>query len=565
MSITVTVFAEGSANITRITWLNPDGTSQQNGLTYNAANGTYSGNKALYMNETLALPIMDGAEWSLKIDLASYTSGQIVAFNPENLYSRIYLGTSATSTGRNDVRLGFTFDWTDISNSSGMKYYNFTWKGIKENIWDGNTHTLQLNYIGGKLTLTVDNANTYSINSIVVGNSAEILCDDTDGRISQVVIDLIKSQTGSEYFVLNGGGNPSASLGFLGSFSGITATIKGSGYATNPTAVVSGKNIHFLGSSVFYGSTGQPKGNSFVDFLARKWNVTTFQKQAVGGTTLSIRDGVTNSYCERYANFTDKDKCDALVVQLSTNDFNIANGTDAPVGSVIQGVYDAKSFDKTTVCGAIEWLIATAKENNPEVKVVFVSCPMMTSWAYYDDYKAFADNQMQTIIKKWGIYYADTMNNVYPWSGSSTYWSLNKTAPTSSTYHLFYNESHPNNVGYSLLMAPPVAKTLIDIFNSDEPEYKEPNTTSTVAVVNGNIVIDSHISDSSDEYVLFVALYDASDSLCGYITIPNERKLNDVFIVYPDNRNAISAKIFTWSSTDVLTPVADCETVSITR
>ena len=468
----------GYENVTKIVWLNPDEASAQSGLTYNAAAKMYVGGTSdsstkdgvLYTTtDALALPLEEGAKWSLNIGLASYISGQIIAHNPDDIYSRIYLGTSSSTSGRKDVRLGFTFDYTDVSNSTGTKYYNFTWNGIKENIWDGNAHTLQLNYSDGKFTLIVDDTSTYTINSIVVGNNAEILVDDTDGRISQVVVDLIRSQTGSDYLVFNGGGNPSPSLGFKGAFSGITATIEGAGYDSAPAPVLEGKNVHFLGSSIFNGGYGSGQVTSFVDVLARKWNVTTFQKQTVSGTTLAVRentDANKPSYCEQYESFTDKDKCDALIIQLSTNDFNEGNGTNTPVGTVTSNEFDVTTFDKTTICGAIEWIIATAKTNNPDVKVVFVSTPMLATWNYYDEYKNFASNQMNQIVDKWEIDFVDCTSYTHPWASSNTYWQATTTAPSSSTYHLFYNEIHPNNVGHSLLMAPPVAAKLIEILGN---------------------------------------------------------------------------------------------------
>ena len=519
MSMVPATFAAGThengTDVTQIEWLKSDGTTQQRGLTYNNAAKTYDGGKTnttgvLYTTaDALALPLEEGAEWSLNIDLASYVNGQIVAFNPTDIYSRIYLGSNE---GRSDVRLGFTFDYTDVSNSTGAKYYNFTWKGISEKIWDGNAHTLQLNYSGGKFTLIVDNTSTYTINSIVVGNDAEIDVDDTDGRISQVVVDLIKSQTGSEYLILNGGGNENVKLGFSGAFNSVSATIKGTGYENDPIPVVSDKNVHFLGSSIFNGYGSETKKvTTFVDALARKWNVDTFQKQAVNGTTLAVRDGVTTSYCERYESFTDKDECDALVIQLSTNDFNVDNSTNTPVGTVTEGAFNTADFDKTTICGAIEWLIATAKVNNPDVKVVFVSCPMMDSWAYYNAYKSFAENQMQTIVDKWDIDYVDCLHYTYPWASNETYWAAKTSAPTSRTYHLFYNNFHPNNVGHSLLMASPVAAKLIEIFTSD-------SAASSI----------KYVAEVNDEYY---ATLDAAMAAGGEITMLADYEIKESIVV----------------------------------
>ncbi len=92
-----------------------------------------------------------------------------------------------------------------------------------------------------------------------------------------------------------------------------------------------------------------------------------------------------------------------------------------------------------------------------------------------------------------------------------------------------------------------------------------PVTDSTITAVDGKLVVDTKITDISDAYVLHIALYDANDRLCDYIMIPNNRQLKDVFAVFRDDQNAAYAKIFTWSETSVVSPVALNETVSIIR
>ena len=444
----------------KLSWLSRYGTVEQNGLIFDPIAMTYTGEAVSYTNKAIALPLNDDAEWQLEFNFASYTKGQFVGFNAEGLYNRFYIGSSTAET-RMDVRFGFAFDYTDETNSSGIKYYNFTWKGLTENIWSG-AHTLKFTFSKRKLTLSIDNGEAKEFNSFVVGNSAEIELSDSDGLATKTIVELIQAHTGSKQLVFNGGGSAlSDSLKVTCVFNSVNASIKAKQkdiceYA--PAPALFDKNIQFLGSSIFYGSTGTPKGESFVDILNRRWG-TNFQKQAVGGTTLAIQDGKTNSYCERYANFTNKDTCDALVIQLSTNDF----AQSIPVGSVGEDVFDVDSFDNTTICGAIEWLISTAKQNNPNVKVVFVSCPMLSGWTNYNAYQEFNDGLMQTIVAKWGIELVDLFNDNQPWSGNSTYWSASTTAPTSSTYHLFYNDIHMNDVGYSLFMAPKIAAKLLDI------------------------------------------------------------------------------------------------------
>ena len=446
----------------KISWLSRYGTNEQSGLTFDPIAMTYTGDKALYKNKVLALPLTDDAEWELEFNFKSYTSGQFVGFNAEGLYNRFYIGTNTT---RKDVRFGFAFDYTDVTNSSGTKYYNFTWSNLAENIWS-DSHSLKFIYSKGKLLLSIDDGEVKEFDSFVIGTGAEILLSDADKLASKTLAELIQAHTGCKQLIFNGGGtNTANSLSFTGAINCVNASIKAKAkdiYEYSPAPALCDKNVQFLGSSIFYGSTGTPKGESFVDIMNKRWG-TNFQKQAVGGTTLAIQDGKTDSYCERYANFINKDTCDALVVQLSTNDF----AQSVPVGSINDKDFDVDTFDNTTICGAIEWLIASAKQNNPNVKVAFVICPMLSDWTNYNVYKSFAEGEMQIIADKWGIELVDLFHDTLPWSSSTGYWSASKTAPTASTYHLFYDSIHMNYVGYSLFMVPKITTKLLDLLADD--------------------------------------------------------------------------------------------------
>ncbi len=114
------------------------------------------------------------------------------------------------------------------------------------------------------------------------------------------------------------------------------------------------------------------------------------------------------------------------------------------------------------------------------------------------------------------------------------------------------SEENPINDGYPYLR----------VFYED---VATPVTMSSISAENGKLVIDTKITDTSDDYTLHIALYDNQNRLCDYLAIPNERQLKDVFVVYPDINNAAYAKIFTWYSTDNIQPVSTCETVTISR
>lgn len=152
-----------------------------------------------------------------------------------------------------------------------------------------------------------------------------------------------------------------------------------------------GKHLIFLGSSVTKGFAAY--GKSFVDMIAAR-NGAVCVKEAVSGTTLA--DNGSKSYVSRLKALDPKTPCDLFVCQLSTNDAT----KKVPLGSVASGK-DMSSFDTKTVCGAIEYIIAYAKQtwNCP---VVFYTNPQYASPAY----KAMVE-ALDKIAAKWGVQVID--------------------------------------------------------------------------------------------------------------------------------------------------------------
>ncbi len=112
-----------------------------------------------------------------------------------------------------------------------------------------------------------------------------------------------------------------------------------------------GKHLIFLGSSVTYGSaTG---GVSFADFIVEN-NGCTMTKEAVSGTTLADVEDI--SYIARLKKIRDQ-KADLFICQLSTNDAT----RKLPLGEMSEG-FDKEGFDTKTVAGAIEYILAYARE-----------------------------------------------------------------------------------------------------------------------------------------------------------------------------------------------------------
>jgi lysophospholipase L1-like esterase len=155
------------------------------------------------------------------------------------------------------------------------------------------------------------------------------------------------------------------------------------------------KTVIFLGSSVTYGYASM--GISFADFLQKSDGINAI-KEAVSGTTLvDVKD---NSYVSRMKTIDKNTNADAFVCQLSTND-----ATKEMLLGEISESYDIDDFDTRTVAGAIEYIIAYAK-NTWYCPVVFYTQSEYNS----DHYDEMVDLLLE-IQKKWDITVIDLWND----------------------------------------------------------------------------------------------------------------------------------------------------------
>ena len=147
-----------------------------------------------------------------------------------------------------------------------------------------------------------------------------------------------------------------------------------------------GKTVIFLGSSVTYGAASL--GESFADDLSARLQCNVV-KEAVSGTTLSTTS--PNSYVTRLDNIKTR-QADLFICQLSTNDAS----QKKPLGEVTDSER-MEDFDTDTVAGAMEYIIAYAKDkwNCP---VAFYTNPKYDS----TEYAAMVELLYQ-IRDKWGI------------------------------------------------------------------------------------------------------------------------------------------------------------------
>lgn len=230
-------------------------------------------------------------------------------------------------------------------------------------------------------------------------------------------------------------------------------------------------SIDFLGSSIFFGAKSTPKGYGLPDMLAENRKGTRIRKETVSGTTLAMRDGRADSYAERMELLADSDETDALVIQLSTNDFS----RGVPVGALSDRTpaalteADGAGLDKTTVCGAIEYILAHASHRSPKLlradgrrNILFVSCPILDSWAHREKYRAFAEEMMPQILAKWQLFYCDMFHSFSLYEKNTAVWAASGLTDAGQTAE-FCDSIHPNVTGYAVDFVPKAAGALLEM------------------------------------------------------------------------------------------------------
>lgn len=233
--------------------------------------------------------------------------------------------------------------------------------------------------------------------------------------------------------VIIGGGIPVGNMfGFFNEGNKSIYSVKNSSVISS---ALEGKTIIFLGSSVTYGYAAF--GESFADFMEKQDGIVSV-KEAKSGTTLV--DDSSSSYVSRMKNIDKNISADAFVCQLSTNDAT----KQKPLGEISDS-FDIDSFDTHTVAGAIEYIIAYAKDT--------WNCPVIfyTGTKYdSEEYQAMV-NLLLNIQEKWGIGVIDLWNNT----------DMNNVLD--DDYKLYMNDSiHPTRAGYRDWWLPVIREYLIE-------------------------------------------------------------------------------------------------------
>ncbi|MFQ6794516.1 MAG: GDSL-type esterase/lipase family protein [Thomasclavelia sp.] len=259
------------------------------------------------------------------------------------------------------------------------------------------------------------------------------------------------------------------------------------------------KTIGYLGSSITYGF--QSEGTAFPDYI-QKITGSTSIKQAITGGPLAKKEGVRDeiSYITQLENgsIDANSNLDALVVQLSTNDASL--GIDF---GTLSKSYDLKDFDYSTITGAIEYIIAYAKEKW-DCPVIFYTNPYLSDEAikhfveinggdvqeikdvYQTTYQKMVDILLE-VQAKWDIDVIDMWNNS----------SFINTNINLRDYYMC-DPIHPYKAGYLFWYTPFIQNQL-------ETILKENEQTTTIDLIQNsdttytyNAANDGYLSDYSN-------------------------------------------------------------------
>lgn len=196
-----------------------------------------------------------------------------------------------------------------------------------------------------------------------------------------------------------------------------------------------GKRLLFLGSSVTNGAASL--NVSVADYI-RVLDGCEVVKNAVNGTTLA--DAGVSSYVSRLEKTDSAQSFDAVIVQLSTNDAT----QKKPLGEITESKA-IEDFDRKTVFGAMEYIIAYAQET--------WNCPVVfyTGTKYDSEtYQAMVDGLLR-IQEKWGIGVIDLWNDP------------EMNAVSAEDYALYMNDPiHPTQAGYLKWWTPKFESYLYD-------------------------------------------------------------------------------------------------------
>jgi lysophospholipase L1-like esterase len=202
-----------------------------------------------------------------------------------------------------------------------------------------------------------------------------------------------------------------------------------------------GKTLYFLGSSVTvgYGSNGM----AFPHYIAKR-DQCNIVVEAITGTTLMDKN--ENSYVRRMefgSKFDKNADVDMFICQLSTNDTSGGTVDMLNLGDIVGPADDLSAYDKTTITGAMEYIIAYVRRTW-DCPVLFYSCSKRNDQRY-----AKMVDRLNELAEIWNIGVLDLWNDA----------EFNNITKQQRKLWL-KDETHPTKAGYMEWWTPVFEKFL---------------------------------------------------------------------------------------------------------
>ena len=349
-------------------------------------------NAILGLKENVVLPVGAGAKWEVNITgkllTGSATGAQLLVANPFSEFGRVYIGVNKNSKM---VYIGVRLNTV---------YVNYGWSFPTSSFFTEN-HSYSFIFEDGAYYLSVDGAAKQTMSDVNFNQNNSQWLEAPETTDAQDLNRLIHTVLGQNYIEMtNIGVNEFACNAEISSFTVKTSAVDG--YTKLNAHPLANTKIFYLGSSI---TRGEASGGVAFGEIINKISGNPFVKEAVSGTTLV--DNESESYVQRFNKLDFSQKPDFLVVQLSTNDFSKGK----PMGSV--STTQTSGFDTSTVSGAIEHIIAQAKQKCPTVKVVFYTGAVRKGWQYEGAYENYINGDFAKICSKWNVKPLDIFHSDY--------------------------------------------------------------------------------------------------------------------------------------------------------
>lgn len=387
-------------------------------------------NAVMAIDKDIIMPMRSDGFWSIEVSGSlivgkKNNGGQFLNSGYEINSGRIYLGTNYNN---NILFLG-------VNILDG--YYNYGWDVPTEIL--SQKHDYIIEFDGAEFTLSIDGKAARGLQYMNISQSGQTKITDSKAASAELIT-KIESMVGQKYFVFNSFGANSHKCN--NEIQNLKITSSASfGYKELTEHPLKNSVLYFLGSSVTRGHGGDTDNKSFVEQIKAITGCQT-QKQAVSGTTLAVRTNSKDSYVERFDKFNFDTLPNALIVQLSTNDFS----QGIPTGSVEES-RELEDLNNKTIMGAVETIIAKTANLSPDTKVIIYTCPLDRNLSYYGEYGKFV-KALDELKAKWGIEVVDLFNLNYV---------------NVANKYLQADGLHPTSEGYRSLFTPQIIDCLLKI------------------------------------------------------------------------------------------------------